>query len=129
MGKNNLGKLKKQILPTLKSHDVVRAAIFGSYARGEENLKSDLDILVKFKGSKSLLDLVGLELDLKDKLKIDIDFKVAGTGVSDNIIENCLIFNNSAYGVDIGSGVQRTTLRSGNTFNKNASGSTHDERY
>lgn len=52
--------------------------------------------------------------------------EVAGTGLSDNVIENCLIFNNSSYGVDIGSGVQRTTLRSGNTFNKNTSGSTHD---
>jgi len=79
MGKNNLGKLKKQILPTLKSHDVVRAAVFGSYARGEENLKSDLDVLVKFKGSKSLLDLVGLELDLKDKLKIDVDVLTYGS--------------------------------------------------
>lgn len=79
MSKNNLEKLKKQILPTLRSHDVVRAAIFGSYARGEENPKSDLDILVKFKGSKSLLDLVGLELDLEDKLKIDIDLLTYGS--------------------------------------------------
>ena len=52
--------------------------------------------------------------------------KVTGTGVADNLIENSLIYNNSGYGVDIGTGVLRTTLRSGNTFNKNTSGSTHD---
>lgn len=75
----NLGRIKKQILPTLKNHDVIRAAVFGSYARGEENLKSDLDILVKFKGSKSLLDLVGLELDLKDKLKMGVDVLTYGS--------------------------------------------------
>lgn len=51
---------------------------------------------------------------------------VAGTGLADNVIENSLIFNNSAYGVNIGSGVLRTTLRSGNTFNKNTSGNTID---
>lgn len=74
-----MGRIKKQILPTLKNHDVIRAAVFGSYARGEENLKSDLDILVKFKGSKSLLDLVGLELDLKDKLKMGVDVLTYGS--------------------------------------------------
>lgn len=52
--------------------------------------------------------------------------KISGTGVADNLIENSLIFNNSGYGVNIGTGVDRTVLRSGNTFNKNTSGSTHD---
>lgn len=52
--------------------------------------------------------------------------KLAGTGIADNVVENNLIYKNSSYGVSIGSGVLRTTLRSGNTFNKNTSGNVQD---
>ena len=79
MGKSKLGKLRKQITPTLKKYDVVRASVFGSFARGEETKKSDIDLLVQFSGRKSLLDLVGLELELKDKLKRDVDVLTFGS--------------------------------------------------
>ncbi len=74
-----LNKIKARIVPTLKENGVVRASIFGSFARGEESKKSDLDILVKFRGSKSLLDLIGLELDLEDKLKREVDLLTYGS--------------------------------------------------
>ncbi len=51
---------------------------------------------------------------------------LAGTGLADNILENCLIYKNTAYGVSIGSGVTRTTLRSANTITNNTSGNTND---
>jgi hypothetical protein len=38
-------------------------------------------------------------------------------------LENNLIYKNSAYGVNIAAGVTRTTLRSGNTYHNNTSGS------
>lgn len=52
---------------------------------------------------------------------------LSGSTISDVIIENNLIYNNSDYGVNIGSNILRTTLRSGNTFNKNTSGSVLDQ--
>lgn len=52
--------------------------------------------------------------------------QMAGTGVADNVIENCLIYKNSSYGVDIGSGVLRTALRSGNTITNNTVSNTTD---
>lgn len=51
---------------------------------------------------------------------------LAGTGLTDNILENNLIYLNSGYGVTIGSGVLRTHVRSGHTFNKNTAGNTQD---
>ena len=65
---------KKEIVPILKRQGVVRAAFFGSFARGEAKNKSDIDMLVKFKGEKSLLDVVGLRFELEKKLgrKVDI---------------------------------------------------------
>ncbi|MCI0476419.1 MAG: nucleotidyltransferase family protein [Anaerolineales bacterium] len=62
------------MLPILKQHDVKRAALFGSFARGEGTRHSDLDLLVEFKGSKSLLDLVALKqaLEAKTRKKVDV---------------------------------------------------------
>jgi predicted nucleotidyltransferase len=37
--------IKQKILPILKSHKVTQAGIFGSYARGEQNKKSELKFI------------------------------------------------------------------------------------
>lgn len=71
--KSRLEELKKTILDILQKHDVKRAALFGSIVRGEETKKSDIDLLVEFKGKKSLLDLVGLKQELEDVLNRKVD--------------------------------------------------------
>ncbi len=68
-----LQKIVKQSLPILKRNGVVKAGIFGSYARGEQKKDSDFDLLIQLKGRKSLLDVVGLQLDLQKKLKRKVD--------------------------------------------------------
>ena len=45
-------KLKREdieirVIPILKKYDVQKAALFGSYARGDETEDSDVDILVE----------------------------------------------------------------------------------
>ncbi len=73
--KELLGALKPKIVKVLKENNVARAGIFGSYARGEANEESDVDILIEVKGKKfSLIDLIGLEMKLKriTKKKIDL---------------------------------------------------------
>ncbi|TYP53801.1 nucleotidyltransferase family protein [Thermosediminibacter litoriperuensis] len=66
----NLGYIKEKIVPLLKENDVVNAAIFGSYARGEEKPDSDLDIIIKFREEKikTLFDLIKL---VNCKIKCD----------------------------------------------------------
>ncbi|MEA1957402.1 MAG: nucleotidyltransferase family protein [Euryarchaeota archaeon] len=68
-------RIKEKILPILKKYGVKKAALFGSFARGEQKPDSDIDILVKFKDreNKTLLDLVGLELELVDVLNRKVD--------------------------------------------------------
>lgn len=70
----NLQKITKVIKPVLKSHQVKKAAIFGSYARGEQKEKSDIDLLVEFRGNKSLFDMLELQFKLQDIVgrKVDI---------------------------------------------------------
>jgi hypothetical protein len=64
-----INRIKKIVVPILKKNGVVRAGIFGSYARGEIKKNSDIDFLVELKGRKSLLDVVGLQLDIQEKLR------------------------------------------------------------
>ncbi len=67
------GNLRRRLVPILKEHGVAHAALFGSSARGEATSQSDLDLLVEFKGSKSLLDLVALKLELEEKTGRAVD--------------------------------------------------------
>ena len=47
--------------------------MFGSIVRGEATEQSDVDILVEFEDGKTLLDLVGLKLDLEETLHKNVD--------------------------------------------------------
>ena len=55
-----------------RDYQVKDIGIFGSYVRGEQKKKSDLDILVEFDESSklSLLDFIGLENYLTDILGV-----------------------------------------------------------
>ncbi len=65
--------LAEQALPILRRYGVTRAGIFGSRARGDPHASSDLDILVDLPEGSTLLDLVGLQLDLGDALGLTVD--------------------------------------------------------
>lgn len=71
--KEDIRNLKNKIIKVLRRYDVIKAGVFGSYARGDHTKRSDIDILVKFKGRKSLFDLAGLEIELEKKLKKKFD--------------------------------------------------------
>lgn len=62
-------------LPELQEQYGVRSLwLFGSYVRGEERKRSDLDMLVELDNrSLSLLGFIGLENRLSDLLKIKVD--------------------------------------------------------
>lgn len=47
--------------------------VFGSYARGEENENSDLDLLIDFEQKVDLLELIGIEQELTELLGIKVD--------------------------------------------------------
>lgn len=65
--------IKNKILPILKQAGVKRSSIFGSYVRGEETKNSDIDILVELPKGSSLLDLIGLEIELKKVVGKKVD--------------------------------------------------------
>jgi predicted nucleotidyltransferase len=63
--------------------------IFGSYVRGEETSKSDVDILVEFEKPVSLLAVSSLENSLSDLLGIKVDV-VRKRSVRKELKENIL---------------------------------------
>jgi predicted nucleotidyltransferase len=74
-----VSSLAEQMLPILERYGVRKAGVFGSYARGDARPGSDLDLLVDLPPGSSLLDLVGLQLDLSEALGMEVD---AGTYAS-----------------------------------------------
>ncbi|HOT06815.1 MAG TPA: nucleotidyltransferase family protein [Methanotrichaceae archaeon] len=66
-------EFRSKIVEVLRRHDVKRASLFGSIVRNEMRQDSDIDLLVEFSGKKSLLDLVGLKLDLEETVKRRFD--------------------------------------------------------
>ena len=63
----------KKVISFLVTHGAKKIGVFGSYARGEEDPESDLDILVEFSERKSLLEIVRIERELSDALGVKVD--------------------------------------------------------
>ena len=71
-------EIKNIILSHLKGFDPIKVGIFGSFARGDNKKGSDIDILVEFKESPSLLTLIKLENDLSEILGFKVDLVTTG---------------------------------------------------
>lgn len=71
--KMRIEKIKNKILPILKQAGVKKSSIFGSYVRGDQTKSSDIDILVELPEDSSLLDLIGLEIELKKAVGKKVD--------------------------------------------------------
>lgn len=56
-------------------YGIVELAVFGSYVRGEQQVDSDIDVLIDVARPPkiSLIDLVELELYLSELLNMDVD--------------------------------------------------------
>jgi predicted nucleotidyltransferase len=86
--------LKKEKIRMQKEFGVEEIALFGSYARGDENENSDIDILVKLKEPK-----YSYWADLFDFLKVtfgkNVDLITSGNHLSEKFsskIKNELIY-------------------------------------
>jgi len=69
---------RAEILDLVRRHGGRSIAVFGSVDRGEATSESDIDFLVEFVASSSLLDLVHLEEALAELLGVDVDVVAAG---------------------------------------------------
>ncbi len=72
-------ELRKNIPQLKERYSVSSLGLFGSYVRGEQQGGSDVDILVEFEDSPSLLNFIALERHLSALIgkKVDLVMKSA----------------------------------------------------
>lgn len=85
----SLNKKKNEILKLARRHGVSKIRVFGSVARGDDDYRSDVDFLVQMEPGRTLLDMGGLLMDLKNLLGRPVDV-VTENGLRDRIRERAL---------------------------------------
>lgn len=80
---------REDILKIAAKHGARKVRIFGSVARGEADLESDLDLLVEFLPGSTLLSQSAMIRELEDLLGIKVDV-VSDQGLRDRIRERVL---------------------------------------
>lgn len=67
--------MQKIIADYFKTQPVLKAWLFGSYSRNEQNLWSDVDILVQYDRQHpiGLLKIASMKVDLEDLLNCEVD--------------------------------------------------------
>lgn len=77
---NNLTKIYtvdeiSQILsPIFERSGIIKAVLFGSYAKGDADINSDIDIIVEVEDWVDDLDFCGISVDASDSLGKEVDF-------------------------------------------------------
>lgn len=93
MNKEIKEKLNSQ-LPFLKDkYHVNKVGIFGSFARGEQEEGSDIDILVEFDSPVGFFDFIRLENFLSEKLNRKVDLvskKALKPAIKDDILKETI---------------------------------------
>lgn len=65
-------EIQKKVRPIAEKYGIDTVWLFGSYARGEANENSDVDLLVNYKPGLGL-KFVGFVCDLEDDLGVHVD--------------------------------------------------------
>lgn len=64
---------EKKIKKVLKKHNVKRGGLFGSFATGDFNAKSDVDVLVELADGTGLFEFIQMKQELEDILHMHVD--------------------------------------------------------
>ena len=81
--KRDIESNKKIVSPIAREYGVKRVYLFGSYAKGMETEKSDVDLLIEKGEPMSLLKLSGMRQQCQDALQTSVDL-LTSTGIEDN---------------------------------------------
>ena len=80
-------EIESTIINILTKYSITQVGIFGSYARHENQPKSDIDILVSFTEAPSLLLLVRIEQEISTAIGIKVDL------VTENSVKSTKMIN------------------------------------
>ena len=76
-----LDEIKSKAIPIAKKHNIVSLSLFGSYARNEQNDKSDLDFFIVVNDKMGLFEYVEFYQELEKEFGCHVD--VVSSGIDD----------------------------------------------
>ena len=81
--------LEEKLAEVCQKNDIVFMAVFGSFVKGKQTLKSDIDIAIEFdkNSRKTLLDLVRIEEELTKIFERKVDLGIFSS-INPYIIED-----------------------------------------
>lgn len=71
--------LKEIIAPIAEKYHVSKVYLFGSYARGENNENSDIDLRIEKGELKGMFALCGFYSEIEDALQLKVDIITTGS--------------------------------------------------
>ena len=88
-----IDSIKKAVFPIGQMYGIKRIYLFGSYAKGNANDNSDIDLLIEKVKPLSLLRLSSFRQDVEDTLKIPVDV-ITTSGIDEK-------FKNAISGTEV----------------------------
>ena len=76
-------QIRERIAPIMRKHNIKETYLFGSYARGEANRDSDIDLYCDKGDVDTLWKLSAFSNELKEALGKDVDIVTIGTRLDD----------------------------------------------
>ena len=73
MDNSGFDNISSALIAVLQKYGVVKCAVFGSFACGEQTSESDVDVLVELAPNTPGIDFFGLKLDIEDALGRSVD--------------------------------------------------------
>lgn len=65
--------IKKGVAPICRKYGVEKAFLFGSYARGEADNESDVDLRIEKGAIRNLFQICGFRMDIMEALGKEVD--------------------------------------------------------
>ena len=87
---SELEQYQNAIIPVLKRHLIKRAAIFGSFAKGNNNENSDVDLLIEPGAGFTFFSLLNLEEEISQLLNRKVDL-IEYSAIKPSIKEEVLL--------------------------------------
>ncbi len=81
-----ISAIKKQVEPIAREHGIKKVYLFGSYAKGNQNDESDIDLLIENEQSMSLLGLSSFMQAVREALQLPVDVVTMG-GITEDFRE------------------------------------------
>lgn len=86
-----LKKIQQEIMPLVERYDLKKVGVFGSYAKGNASVGSDIDLLIDVPRKVSLIEILQLESELSETLgkKVDlVEYNSLKSVVRDEILKS-----------------------------------------